>query len=63
MNPDQFRYMSPTGLKRAETQWVGRVEIICLDRYQRLPMNWAIKHKGYHEFRTLSAAKKFAKAI
>lgn len=59
-----------TGLPTAESLIYGRkaIEIICLDPQQRCAFNWAINvrtgaQRGYHEFRTLSAAKKFAKTI
>ena len=55
--------MSPTGLKKCADVYVGRHHIICLDPFQRLPSNFAIVHNGYHEFRTLAAARKFARSL
>jgi hypothetical protein len=67
MNPEEYRKkfarVTPTGTKRKESDYVGHIEIICLDEYERLPMNWAIAHRGYHEFRTLAAARKFARSL
>lgn len=55
--------MSPTGIPALSDVWVGRVHIICLDKYGRLPFRYAISHNGYHEFRTLAAARKFARSL
>lgn len=54
--------MSPTGVARQTDVYYRNRRIICLDEYQRLPLNWAVIHNGYHEFRTLSAAKRFLRS-
>lgn len=63
--PATYRGTS-TGLKRGHDLYIGRnVRIICLDANQRLPFNFAITDSrcGYREFRTLSAAQKFARSL
>lgn len=61
MRPDTFTGTS-TGLRRAADVWVGRIRIICLDPLQRLPYNFAIAHGSYKEFKTLAAARKYARS-
>ena len=63
--PESYRGTS-TGLNRCFDTYCGRnVRIICLDKYQRLPFNFAISDArcGYREFRTHSAALKFARSL
>ena len=56
--------MSPTGLKSATDVYIGRHHIICLDKWQRLPFNFAVNANGkYHEFRTLASARKFVRSL
>lgn len=64
MRPDEFfdKSGTSTGLRRAADCYVGRIHIICLDPLQRLPFNFAIAHNGYREFRTLAAARKYARS-
>jgi hypothetical protein len=55
--------MSPTGLKPATGSFYKGVEILCLDKWQRLPFNFAVNADGkYTEFRNLAAARKFIRA-
>lgn len=68
MQPTIYLYLaggSPTGTQPRTDVWVGRIRIINLDKFERLPFNWAISHAkcGYQEFRTLAAARKFAKTL
>lgn len=63
--PDSYSGTS-TGLCRSYDHYCGRsVRIICLDSAQRLPFSFAISDSrcGYREFRTLSAAKRFARTL
>lgn len=56
--------MTSTGLKKAKTQWYKTIEIICLDPDQRLTLNWVIVHdRKRHEFKSLNAARKFARSL
>ncbi len=66
MNPDLYRARSasPTGTPCKSDVYVGSVRIICLDPFERLPMNWAVYHnKHYREFHSLTTARKFARAL
>ena len=63
--PQSYRGTS-TGLNRSHDIYCGRnVRVICLDAAQRLPFNFAITDSrcGYREFRTKSAALKFARSL
>jgi len=63
--PAAYRGTS-TGLDRSCDLHVGRnVRIICLDSQQRLPFSFAISDArcGYQEFRSKSAALKFARSL
>jgi hypothetical protein len=55
-----------TGLKTCFDEFIGRnVRIIVLDADQRLPYSFAISDSrcGYREFKTISAARKFARSL
>lgn len=63
--PDTYRG-NGTGLKSCRDEFIGRnVRIIVLDADQRLPFSFAISDArcGYREFRSLSAARKFARSL
>ena len=56
--------MSPTGKKQvADVLFKGEL-IICLDRWQRLPFNFAVNAGGkYVEFATLPQAKRYIRSL
>lgn len=63
--PESYRGTS-TGLRQSRDEFLGRnVRIICLDHAQRLPFSFAISDSrcGYREFKTLAAARKFARSL
>lgn len=60
MPPEDFLGASPTGHKCQTDVWYKNRHIVCLDPFLRLPFNWAVNDSsGYHEFRTLRAAKAY----
>lgn len=50
---------SPTGLKPVTGTWYRNVEIICLDEFRRLPLNFAVNLDGYREFGNIAQARRF----
>ena len=56
--------MSPTGKREsADVLFKGHL-VICLDKWQRLPYNFAVNAGGkYVEFATLPQAKRYIRAL
>ena len=51
---------SPTGLKPVSGTFYKNVEILCLDQWRRLPLNFAVNMQGvYREFGNIAQARRF----
>jgi hypothetical protein len=52
-----------TGLPSYQTHFYRCREIIVLDAQQRLPYNFVVIAGGYHEFKSIYAARKFIRGL